>query len=199
MRNSFTPDEFRQLRKPWSDRERELVDNRIKTNLEPPPLKEFSSAEASLMKAILDVLIPQAEGVDLVSFLDREIHNKLGRGDKEEGLPDAPDLMHAGLVALNDSALEAQGSSFLALQPSQKEALLRECQEGKLKGKAWANIPSKTFFERFYGRALHGYYSHPSVWMRIGFMGPAYPEGYAWLGLGEVKQRHERAAGWEVM
>jgi hypothetical protein len=31
--------------------------------------------------------------------------------------------------------------------------------------------------------------------MRIGFYGPAYPEGYVWVSPSEVKQRHAKKPG----
>ena len=35
------------------------------------------------------------------------------------------------------------------------------------------------------------------AWQRIGFGGPAYPDGYAWIGLKEASARRARAAGWD--
>jgi hypothetical protein len=46
-------------------------------------------------------------------------------------------------------------------------------------------------------KALAGYLAHPDTWARIGFNGPAYPEGYAWIGTAEVVARHDGKPGWD--
>jgi hypothetical protein len=58
-------------------------------------------------------------------------------------------------------------------------------------------MPAKDFIDRLLDKALAGYLAHPDTWTRIGFTGPAYPEGYAWIGPAEVIARHARKPGWD--
>jgi hypothetical protein len=60
-------------------------------------------------------------------------------------------------------------------------------------------LPAKEFVDRLLDKALAGYLAHPDTWIRIGFTGPAYPEGYAWIGPAEALARHERKPGWDKL
>jgi hypothetical protein len=51
-------------------------------------------------------------------------------------------------------------------------------------------LPARDFVDRVLALALAGYLSHPDTWERIGFSGPAYPEGYAWISPPAVARRH---------
>jgi hypothetical protein len=58
-------------------------------------------------------------------------------------------------------------------------------------------MPAREFVDRVLDKALTGYLAHPEIWDRIGFTGPAYPEGYAWIGPAEAVARRERKFGWD--
>jgi hypothetical protein len=150
------------------------------------------------MAAALERLIPQREEIDLVGFIDWSVGRPLGRGDRRAGMPDELTLFHLGLEGLDQSAMSEHGATFESLDASQRDLILHAVQRGAAAGEIWERIPSSLFFERFYSKALHGYFAHPRVWARIGFMGPAYPEGYLWLAADEVRMRHERRAGWDL-
>ncbi len=198
MPDSFTPEEFRQLMEPWDETERKIVEERLRTNFSREELEQFSPDEAATMAAALERLIPQDEGIDLVGFMDWATGKPLGRGDRRPGLPAEAELFHQGLRGLDQtSQARYHGHRFTTLPVEERDEVLRAVQEGRAEGDIWQAIPSDYFFQRFYGKALHGYFAHPKAWMRIGFMGAAYPEGYTWLGRAEVKARHERQIGWD--
>ena len=55
----------------------------------------------------------------------------------------------------------------------------------KLAGGAWDELNVARALERRHARSvLAAFYSHPWAWNEIGFGGPAYPRGYARLGVG---------------
>jgi hypothetical protein len=60
-------------------------------------------------------------------------------------------------------------------------------------------LPAKVFIDRLLDKALMGYLAHPETWDRIGFNGPAYPEGYAWIGPSSVVARHRQDPGWDKL
>jgi hypothetical protein len=60
-------------------------------------------------------------------------------------------------------------------------------------------LPAKLFIDRLLDKALTGYLAHPDTWVRVGFHGPAYPVGYAWIGPAAAKARHDQKRGWESL
>jgi hypothetical protein len=197
MATRFSWDEYQQLMKRWDDVERQVIEERLKTNYARAHLEQFSDDEASTLAAVLQRLIPQDEGIDLVGFLDWAVGKPLGRGDRQPNMPDEPDLFHQGLQGVDETSQARFGKRFRDLSGDQQDQVLRSIQEGQAEGQVWQRIPSHMFFIRFYSKALMGYFSHPKAWMRIGFPGPAYPEGYLWVNAGQVKQRHLRKPGWD--
>jgi hypothetical protein len=184
MSGRIEPEEFRKLAEPWDPKMRAIAEERMRTNFSRDRLEHFSDEEAATMRALLARLIPEDEGVDLVGWIDSAIGKPLGRGDWKPGMPPELELFKAGLRMLDELA----GSKFAELTGDGQDELIGKAREDPL---------GSYFFQRFYGKALHGYFGHPRVWMRIGFYGASYPEGYAWLGRDQVRQRHERALGWE--
>jgi hypothetical protein len=56
-------------------------------------------------------------------------------------------------------------------------------------------LPVREFIDRLLVKALAGYLAHPDTWERIGFNGPAYPNGYAWINPTAVARRHQGFPG----
>ncbi|MBM3925670.1 MAG: gluconate 2-dehydrogenase subunit 3 family protein [SAR202 cluster bacterium] len=197
MPTRYSPDEYQKLMQRWDGVERQVIENRLKTNYSRPRLEQFSDDEATTLAAILQRLIPQDEGIDLVGFLDWAVGKPLGRGDRQPDMPDEPELFHQGLQGISQTAQAKFSKPFLQLSLDQQDEVLRSIQKGHAEGQVWQRIPSSAFFLRLYAKALMGYFAHPKAWMRIGFPGPAYPEGYLWLTAGQTKQRHRRQPGWD--
>jgi gluconate 2-dehydrogenase gamma chain len=195
----YTPEEFAELAKNWDSVEAHVVEQRLQGNFSRPQLEHFSPGEAALMRAVLKRLIPEDEGVDLAGFMDAYVEQPLGRGDRRPGMPGELELYKLGLQGIDQAATEMHGAAFGALSEEEQDAVLSAVSNGSAPGAIFREIPGDYFFERFYGKALHGYFAHPRVWMRIGFPGPAYPEGYGWLGKGETRMRHERQIGWDTL
>jgi gluconate 2-dehydrogenase gamma chain len=193
----ISPNDFKQLQEPWDERMRAIAEERLRTNYAREKLENFTEEEAAIMRAALDRLIPQDEEIDLVGFIDGRLWDPLGRGDRGVGMPEEKEVLKIGLRGLDESAQTLFATPFIRLEGGQQDEILDQVQDNKAPGESWQQVPGDYFFHRLYSRALTGYYAHPRVWMRIGFYGASYPEGYAWLGRGQVKQRHERAVGWE--
>jgi gluconate 2-dehydrogenase gamma chain len=197
MPDRFTPEEFKQLMEPWTPAMRELAENRMETNFARETIENFSEVETSTMRAAIRRLIPEDEGIDLVGFMDWAVEKPLGRGDRRPGMPGELELYRLGLLGLDQAAQARSGQDFRAHGGEEQDSVLSAVQNGSAPGAVWQQIPPDYFFERFYAKLLHGYFAHPRVWMRIGFMGASYPEGYTWVTKGQVKQRHERQIGWD--
>jgi hypothetical protein len=143
------------------------------------------------LRALLGRLLPGVPAtIDLASFVDAHTGRPLGRGDRRQGQPAEPELFAAGLEALAqvgfaDQTEEDQG------------ALLSRMRRGEADDEL--AVPAKEFVDRLLDKALIGYLAHPDTWDRIGFTGPAHPEGYAWIGPAEVRARHARKPGWDKL
>lgn len=185
MKPRISGEEFDALRKPWDDKVAAVIDERFSTNYTRTTLTHFSDQEAIALRGFAHALLPESEGLDLLGWLDLSIGSRLGRGDWKPGMPSELELYKAGARMLDELSGRA---AFANLAADQTETTIRSLQNDET---------GKYFMERFFERILHGYFSHPRVWMRIGFYGPSYPEGYIWLRLDEVQKRHERAAGWD--
>jgi Gluconate 2-dehydrogenase subunit 3 len=199
MPDAYKPEEFTELLTNWAPEERAIYDERMATNFRRDKLENFGEEEAQLMRAVLKRLIPEDEGVDLVGFIDAHIDRPLGRGDRKPGMPEPKELFRLGLQGIDQASMELHDKPFRQLDGDTQDSVLRAVSNGSAPGPIFKQISSDYFFQRFYSKALHGYFAHPRVWMRIGFPGAAYPEGYVWVNKGETRMRHERRIGWKTL
>lgn len=169
------------------DQEREIVARRRHDGYEAAADGPLAAFEA-VLRSLLDQLLPGVPGaIDLAAFVDANTGQPLGRGDRPDGAPAEPDLFRAGLAALGER-------NFTALGPDEQRSLITRMRRGDADEEL--GLRAKLFVDRLLAKALTGYLAHPDTWERIGFNGPAYPEGYAWIGLDEVRARHDRKPGW---
>ena len=167
-------------------RERAVVEERRRTGYRVERLARFRELEPTL-RALLARLLPGTpETIDLAAFIDGHAEHSLGRGDRKPGRPPVPDLLRDGL-----SALAAR--EFASLDVRAQEALIGRMRRGEADEEL--SLEAKEFVDRLLVLACAGYLAHPDTWHRIGFNGPAYPEGYAWISKGASARRHDGFAG----
>ena len=172
------------------DRERQIVTERRRDGYGLGPFGQLAEHE-EVLRAVLDVLLPGVPAeIDLAAFVDANTGRPLGRGDRPEGSPPEPDLFNAGLGALSRAG-------FKDMTTEDRRGLIGRMRRGEADTELGA--PAKLFIDRLLDKALTGYLAHPDTWERIGFQGPAYPEGYAWIGPAEVVARHDRKPGWQSL
>jgi len=154
------------------------------------PLRTFGGPLEAPLRALIDVLLPGvAPRIDLAAFVDANAAVALGRGDRRPGVPAAPELFIVGLTALADARFE-----YLARDEQ------AEIVSAMRRNHGFATLDrrvAKEFVDRVLEKALAGWLAHPDTWQRIGFGGPSYPDGYAWIGLREAAARRAHAAGWD--
>jgi len=163
------------------ERERQIVEERRRSGYRVDRLERFGGELEPHLRALLERLLPGVEGVDLAGFVDTHAEHTLGQGDRAPGVPPAPELLRRGLAALATRG-------FAHAPESEQEALIARMRRGD--ADAALGLPAKDFVDRLLALALAGYLSHPDTWERIGFTGPAYPEGYAWISPPAVARRH---------
>lgn len=172
------------------DREREIITARRRDGYGTGPLQQFADVEL-VLRAVVDLLLPGVPpAIDLTAFVDANTGRAQGRGDRPAGTPAEPQLFRAGLGAL-------AASRFTQMSADDRRTLIGRMRRGEADDEL--GVPAKLFIDRLLDKVLTGYLAHPDTWARIGFHGPAYPEGYAWIGLDEVAARHDHKRGWESL
>ena len=168
-------------------RERAVIEERAATGYG-RSLERFAEREP-VLRALLERLLPGVPAdIDLAAFVDAHTGRPMGRGDRRRGLPPEPELLAAGLDALAEAG-------FSDASEQGQRALIGRMRRGEADKEL--GMPAKDFVDRLLDKALAGYLAHPDAWTRIGFAGPAYPEGYAWIGPAEAVARHDKKPGWE--
>ena len=167
------------------ERERAVVEERRRSGYQVDQLR-FAEFE-QVLRALVARLLPDVpETIDLAAFVDSHAEHSLGRGDRKPGVPAVPELLRQGLAAL-----DARG--FAALEEAEQDALIARLRRGEADDEL--GFAAKEFIDRLLVLACAGYLAHPDGWERIGFNGPAYPEGYAWISRGATARRHEGFTG----
>ncbi len=172
------------------EHERRIVRGRRREGYGDGVLHQLADHEDAL-RALLDALLPGVPlAIDLAAFVDAHTGRPLGRGDRPDGTPAEPELFRIGLGALSAAGLDA-------MDGEERRNLIGRMRHGDADDEL--GIPAKLFIDRLLDKALIGYLAHPDTWERIGFQGPAYPEGYAWIGPDEVVARRDRKPGWKSL
>lgn len=166
-------------------REREVIDSRRASGYRVERMR-FASAELTLRALVARLLPGVPDSIDLAAFVDGHADHSLGRGDRKPGSLSNEELVGEGLAAL-------QARDFDRLDAAAQDALIRRMRNGE--ADAELAFAAKEFIDRLLTLACAGYLAHPDGWERIGFNGPAYPEGYAWISRGATARRHEGFAG----
>ncbi len=168
-------------------KERAIIDERRQSGYRVAQLTRYGGHLEPQLRALLARLLPGVQDdIDLAAFVDTHATHSIGRGDRAPGLAAAPELFRLGL-----EALAARG--FASAAETEQNALIRRMRNGDADDEL--ALPAREFIDRLLVHALAGYLAHPDTWERIGFNGPAFPEGYAWLAPGATKRRHERFVG----
>ena len=166
-------------------RERAIVEERRRNGYHVEQLR-FDEFEP-VFRALIERLLPGVPAtIDLAAFVDGHADHSLGRGDRKPGVPAAPELLRQGLAAL--AAL-----GFARLEQEAQDALIGRLRRGEADDEL--GFEAKEFIDRLLILACSGYLAHPDTWERIGFNGPAYPQGYAWISRGATARSHEGFAG----
>jgi Gluconate 2-dehydrogenase subunit 3 len=166
-------------------RERAVVGERRQSGYQVEQLR-FAEYE-QVLRALIERLLPGVpDTLDLAAFVDSHADHRLGRGDRKAGVPPAPELLRQGLAAL--AAL-----GFADRSEKAQDSLIGRLRRGEADDEL--GFEAKEFIDRLLVLACAGYLAHPDTWERIGFNGPAYPEGYAWISRGATARRHEGFTG----
>jgi hypothetical protein len=83
-----------------------------------------------------------------------------------------------------DDAAGGGAGAYAEAAADRREPILDAFSAGDLAGGVWAELDVTRAWSVVTRDALGAFYAHPWAWNEIGFGGPAYPRGYARMGVG---------------
>jgi hypothetical protein len=168
-------------------KERAVIEERRRSGYRRETLERYGGELESELRALVARLLPGVpDSIDLSAFVDAHAEDPIGRGDRSPDLPPIPDLFRLGLQTLHDYG-------FARSPAEEQDRLISRMRHGRADEEF--GFPAKEFVDRLLVKALAGYLAHPDTWEQIGFNGPAYPDGYAWITPTAVARRHEGFPG----
>jgi gluconate 2-dehydrogenase subunit 3-like protein len=167
----------------WDEVTRRVVLDRVENV---PPVRFFDSREEATLRAFCDVVTAQDEEprVPVLEMVDAKLHAGRLDGFQHADLPDDREVWRLAARGLDECARARGAEDFAAAPPALRHAIVTDLHAGDLHDGVWARLPAAKAFGVLMRAVLSAFYSHPWAWNEIGFGGPAYPRGYARLGIG---------------
>ena len=164
---------------------------RVRQRIQEQVTDHQARAEEALSKGDLekltDVLIYQeGQAADKRINIGRIINQNLS--DKKEGVRYGDDPWRGqfykdGLALAAADFLKSTGKDFFSADDKEIGEYIEKIMKNEN-----GDARVKRFIAKVLSDAALIYYSYPESWNKIGFPGPAYPEGYAYLGCGEAEK-----------
>jgi Gluconate 2-dehydrogenase subunit 3 len=168
----------------WDEATRRVVFDRV-DNV--PPIRYFTDPEARTLGAFCDLVLAQDSEpkIPVLQMVDAKLFEGKLDGFRYADMPDDRDTWRQVAVGL-DAATRQHGAKEFAAAPWEVQCqVIQSFSEGALHGEVWDELPPKRAWSVVMRAILSAFYSHPWAWNEIGFGGPAYPRGYARLGVGQ--------------
>jgi hypothetical protein len=167
----------------WDETTRKVVLDRVN---EVPPLRFFDEREATTLRAFCDVVTAQdtEPRIPVLEMVDKKLHEGRLDGFQHADLPDDRDVWRLAARGLDDVARARGADDFAAASQEVQLQIVAAFHKGELAGGIWDRMPAAKAFGVLMRGVLSQFYSHPWAWNEIGFGGPAYPRGYARMGIG---------------
>ena len=153
------------------------------------PLQFFTATEERVARPLLARLLALEDmpEVPVLELIDARLAAGETDGWRHEDMPEDGDAWRRSLRFLDDDARSRRSVLFAELTvPQQKDQL-----EDVRTARRWRGLEGRHLWNLWMRYACVAFYSHPHAWNEMGFGGPAYPVGYANLGL-------DRREHWEV-
>lgn len=167
----------------WDEETRRVVLDRVERV---PEIHFFSEAEAATLGAFCDAVTGQDREprIPVLRFVDAKLYERRLDGYRYAELPDDADTWRLVARGLDEAARERGAESFAAAPTRLRLEVCAAFHRGELSGGAWEEAPAGLAWKVVMRAVLEAFYAHPWAWNEIGFGGPAYPRGYARMGVG---------------
>ena len=167
----------------WDQLTRDLVLRRVN---DVPPRRFFTEAEWDTLTAFCDVALAQDSDprIPVLAYIDEKLHTGRLDGYQYADMPDDRDTWRLVARGLDQNAQAMGAASYASASAEVRHGIAGEFSASELAGGVWDEVNVARAFAVVMRSVLAAYYSHPWAWNEIGFGGPAYPRGYARLGIG---------------
>jgi Gluconate 2-dehydrogenase subunit 3 len=175
-------------RRTWDDATAAVVLGRLGP---PPPVRFFTAVEEPTARALVDRLLGQDDEprVPVLEMIDLRLVEGIGDGYRYERMPEDGEAWRRSIAALDADAFADRAGAFHTLDRAYQMDVIERVQ---VADGDWHGMPAARVFNLWMRYACTAFYAHPWAWNEIGFGGPAYPRGYANLGI-DRRERWERA------
>lgn len=169
----------------WDEQTRRVVLAR----LDPPPYRYFDEVQARTLEAFCDIVTGQdgEPRIPVLRFVDDALWAGRLPGYRYDGMPPDGEAWQRIARGLD----EVSGGSFAERSNDDRCRVVERFASGDLQGGVWETMPVRRAWQVATAAIVTAYYAHPWSWNEIGFGGPAYPRGYARLGI-------DQPEAWEV-
>ncbi len=168
----------------WDEPTRRIVLARVH---DVPAIRFFTDDEARTLGVFCDTVMAQDDEppIPVLAFVDDKLSEGRLDGYQYASMPDDRDTWRLVARGLDEQAREAGGEDFAGVSTDARIDIVSRFHRGELTGGVWDEIDVSLAWKVVMRAVLDGFYAHPWAWNEIGFGGPAYPRGYARLGIGQ--------------
>jgi hypothetical protein len=168
----------------WDEATRKVVLDRLE---HVPEIRFFTTDEVATLGAFLDLLLAQdgEPRIPVLNMVDAKLFAGELDGFRYADMPDDRETWRRVAAGLDAAAVQHGSIEFAGASRDIQERVVEAFADGKLHGRVWDELPPSRAWKVVTRGALSAFYSHPWAWNEIGFGGPAYPRGYARLGVGQ--------------
>lgn len=165
----------------WDPVTRKVIEDRVENV---PPIRFFDEREAATLGAFCDTVMAQdAEPrIPVLAMVDRKLHDGELDGFQFEDMPDDRDTWRIVARGLDEEARSRGTDNYAAAPDDVRRMICAAFADGDVE---WDGVNVSNAWSVVMRHITQAFYSHPWSWNEIGFGGPAYPRGYARLGIGQ--------------
>ncbi len=166
----------------WDEPTRKVVLARVD---DVPARRFFTAAEAATLTAFCDDVLAQDSEprIPVLAFVDAKHAAGKTEGYRYAGMPPDGDTWRLVARGLDEAAGGGEGA-YARAAAGRREQIVAAFASGEVSGGAWEQLDASNAWSVVMRDALGAFYAHPWAWNEIGFGGPAYPRGYARMGVG---------------
>ena len=168
----------------WDETTRRVVQDRVDSV---GSIRFFTPSEATTLTAFCDTVMAQESDprIPVLAMVDAKLADGRHEGYQYADMPDDGDAWRLVARGLDDASRERGVDCFAAAASETRRTICKAFAGGELEGGVWRELPVSRAWSVVMRDILSAFYSHPWAWNEIGFGGPAYPRGYARLGVGQ--------------
>jgi hypothetical protein len=180
----------------WDEVTRRVVVDRVES---PPEIRFFTREEVAALEPFADLVLAQDREprVPVLAMVDAKLYEGRLDGYRYADMPEDTETWRRVARGLDAAARQHGVRSFAEASEDTQLDIVGAFAKGELHGEVWDELPCARAWSVMMRGLLSEFYSHPWAWNEIGFGGPAYPRGFARLGMGQ-REHWEKPPVFEV-